>query len=133
MACVLDPDIAVLFFFTRQQKLICRLFAQPKQKNGTDQNRCQFPKKTPARLLSLPAFPKRFPSFHLILSLPCSFLTKDKETTLPDRLFIFCIPQNAASHLLTPSQGQVGNRNRRFCLPLRNEGLTSTRQYRNPV
>ena len=62
-----------------------------------------------------------------------SFLTKDKETTLPDRLFIFCIPQNAASHLLTPSQGQVGNRNRRFCLPLRNEGLTSTRQYRNPV
>ena len=30
MACVLDPDIAVLFFFTRQQKLICRLFAQPK-------------------------------------------------------------------------------------------------------
>ena len=35
MACVLDPDIAVLFFFTRQQKLICRLFAQPKQKNGT--------------------------------------------------------------------------------------------------
>ena len=47
MACVLDPDIAVLFFFTRQQKLICRLFAQPKQKNGTDQNRCQFPKTTP--------------------------------------------------------------------------------------
>ena len=40
MACVLDPDIAILFFFIRQQKLICRLFAQPKQKNGTDQNRC---------------------------------------------------------------------------------------------
>ena len=24
MACILDPDIAVLFFFIRQQKLICR-------------------------------------------------------------------------------------------------------------
>ena len=52
MARVLDPDIAVLFFFIRQQKLICRLFAQPKQKNGTDQNRRQFPQKTPARLFS---------------------------------------------------------------------------------
>ena len=70
MACVLDPDIAVLFFFTRQQKLICRLFAQPKQKNGPAQNRCQFPQKTPVRLLSLPAFLKLLPSFHLILSLP---------------------------------------------------------------
>ena len=69
----------------------------------------------------------------IIVLIIVPLVTKDKETTLPDRLFIFCIPQNAASHLLTPSQGQVGNRNRRFCLPLRNEGLTSTRQYRNPV
>ena len=70
MACILDPDIAVLFFFIRQQQLICRLLAPPKLKNGTVQNRCQFPPTTPARLLSLPAFPKRLPSFHLILSLP---------------------------------------------------------------
>ena len=59
------------------------------------------------------------------------FIAYNVKSSLYGCFFLSC-PQNDAPYILTPSLRQVGNRNRRFCLPLRNEGLTSTLQYRNP-
>ena len=56
MACVLDPDIAVLFFSLRQQKLICRLLHSPNKTNSTDfRTAASFPKDACAPVV-LPAF-----------------------------------------------------------------------------